>query len=951
MLKIKKIMMQSWHKRKTSLRNGCAAVAQTQNRMRSGCAIVAQTQNKHAKRLCHRCTDTKQACEAVVQPLHRYKTGAEEAVQWRHRYFASVRCVCAVFLQVFFDWGMPICSIGNFSFQFTFLNCSNLKSMRHINLLILFAWINTFAFGQLKITEDDRLEAEIIRSGIIHAPLPLDLERSNEYAGIKKKILARKPVDSSQKEMEEWKHSGLGRVEIYSGNASDNSGEMKMIFPTFTGVRAVGSPDDKDYAVYGYCRVEKAMKGENWERYNRIAFDIYPDCEGARVVNLNFTFENENTPHRKGTNRRSASHLINLQNRKWNHCYLDLEEFQRDKVMRIGFNCSVKGRDRTSGDSSIYIISKIELQNIENPDQVSGWVPAKDRIAYSTSGYQINETKNAITGISNNEKDMPLTFRLIDISTDKIAFESNIQRRKTSLGDFGILDFTSFNKPGKYILEYGKTATQPFPIGMNIWENSMWRVLNFIFCQRCGYSVPGKHGICHQDLCSEHDGRKISYSGGWHDAGDLSQQTLQTGDVVYALLELHEKQRGKNELLSRRALEEAEWGLEFILRNRYGDGYRASSVGLLIWQDGIFGTTDDINSVRVQNISFDNFLYSAYEAYAALTINTDLPLQEYLKKTAKEDFAFAVKKHEESGFGGFIYKYEHSYNTSESQYYATISWAASMLFMLTKERYYADMAAENIRYVLSCQRTEPLNDNNGTRGFFYRNKSKQSIVHYIHQSREQIYMQAMTLLCKTQPNHPDYKLWNESVKLYSGYIKSLMQYTEPYGMLPSGVYNINEYKDAESFKYLHLFPPDNAHSMYIEQLHKGVKLDAEHYLKRFPVWFDIFNGNTAVHLSMGKAAAVCGHFLNDEELLRIGKKQMEWVAGKNPFGQSLIYGEGSNYPQMDSFSSGEITGEIPVGIRTLNNEDIPYWPQVNNACYKEVWVTSAGKWLSLQSEY
>ena len=49
--------------------------------------------------------------------------------------------------------------------------------------------------------------------------------------------------------------------------------------------------------------------------------------------------------------------------------------------------------------------------------------------------------------------------------------------------------------------------------------------------------------------------------------------------------------------------------------------------------------------------------------------------------------------------------------------------------------------------------------------------------------------------------------------------------------------------------------------------------------------------------------------------------------------------------------TGEITGEMPVGIRTLGNADIPYWPQTNNACYKEVWVTSAGKWLSLIAEY
>ena len=79
--------------------------------------------------------------------------------------------------------------------------------------------------------------------------------------------------------------------------------------------------------------------------------------------------------------------------------------------------------------------------------------------------------------------------------------------------------------------------------------------------------------------------------------------------------------------------------------------------------------------------------------------------------------------------------------------------------------------------------------------------------------------------------------------------------------------------------------------------------------------------------------------------------QLYWTVGKNPFGQSLIYGEGHNYPQLNSFSSGEITGEMPVGIRTLGNADIPYWPQTNNACYKEVWVTSAGKWLSLIAEY
>ena len=212
-------------------------------------------------------------------------------------------------------------------------------------------------------------------------------------------------------------------------------------------------------------------------------------------------------------------------------------------------------------------------------------------------------------------------------------------------------------------------------------------------------------------------------------------------------------------------------------------------------------------------------------------------------------------------------------------------------------------------------------------------------------------MQALTELCRTQPEHADFPRWEEAIRLYAGYLKGLMPYTAPYGMLPSGVYHAEEYKDTANFYALHLFPPTNAQELYTEQLKQGEPLDKEHYVKRFPVWFNIFNGNTAIHLSMGKAAALCGKFLNDNELLEIGREQLYWTVGKNPFGQSLIYGEGYRYPQLNNFSTGQTTGAIPVGIRTLGNTDMPYWPQTNNACYKEVWVTSAGKWLSLLAEY
>ena len=208
----------------------------------------------------------------------------------------------------------------------------------------------------------------------------------------------------------------------------------------------------------------------------------------------------------------------------------------------------------------------------------------------------------------------------------------------------------------------------------------------------------------------------------------------------------------------------------------------------------------------------------------------------------------------------------------------------------------------------------------------------------------------MESLCRTLPDHPDKERWENSIESYAGYLKAIYGYTAPYNMMPSGIYHVGESSDTGAFYALHLFPPADAHERYDAQIRKGVKINEEYYIKRFPVWFNIFNGNNAIILSTAKAAAICGNYLKDESLKQMAVDQLYWIVGKNPFNQSMIYGEGANYPPLDSFSSGDITGAIPVGIKTVGDQDVPCWPQVNNACYKEVWVTSAGKWLSLLSE-
>jgi hypothetical protein len=365
------------------------------------------------------------------------------------------------------------------------------------------------------------------------------------------------------------------------------------------------------------------------------------------------------------------------------------------------------------------------------------------------------------------------------------------------------------------------------------------------------------------------------------------------------------------------------------------------------WTDGIIGNMDD-RPARVHNNAFDNFLYAAYTAYAALALTHDPLRCEGLTKIACEDFAFAMEVYHERGFNEKPTFWEHSYPTSPSQYMATLSWSASMLYKLTGRAEYAREAAAAISYVLDCQRTEGIGEKN-IAGFFYRDKTHRVIQHFNHQSRDQVYMQALDLLLETQGNHADSPFWKKAMERYASYLRYIITLTQPYGMLPSGIYHVDEWADAESFERQHRFPGENAAEEYTAQLRAGIKLDDEHYARVFPVWFS-FRGNTAIHLATGKAAAICGRRLADRELLDLGREQLYWLAGKNPFCQSLMYGEGHDYPEQAVFLPGTMTGQIPVGIESRDNEDVPYWPQANNATYKEAWLTGAGKWISLAAE-
>jgi hypothetical protein len=63
-----------------------------------------------------------------------------------------------------------------------------------------------------------------------------------------------------------------------------------------------------------------------------------------------------------------------------------------------------------------------------------------------------------------------------------------------------------------------------------------------------------------------------------------------------------------------------------------------------------------------------------------------------------------------------------------------------------------------------------------------------------------------------------------------------------------------------------------------------------------------------------------------------------------------MIGEGYDWAQQYSVSSGDFVGALPVGMQSRGTTDLPYWPSQNMYVYKEVWVHPVSRWLWLMAD-
>jgi len=462
-------------------------------------------------------------------------------------------------------------------------------------------------------------------------PLPVVSEDTLVHAWLAK------PVEESRtlcdmEDLSVWEHLGAGDLALSHQYAKTGSRSLQMTCKTFT------SHPSENGRPPGVCAARLRVDGEDWSDFNRLSFWVYPDLPGFRIISMSVVLSNKGTfevPDEYG--RRGRNYFL-LKDRQWNHVVWEITHLSRDKVTGVEFIYRMQGHEPGATGTVRYYVDTLELQKV-TPDHYEGWSVASGQLAYSHTGYPLQGPKIAIAS-----DEMSAKFAVIDVQTAE-AKEYRIRKVNTPLGEFSVLDFSDLTTPGTYILRVGPLTTEPFRVGPNIWKDTIWKTINCFYCLRCGVGIPGIHGLCHEDWLAEHDGKRLTYNGGWHDAGDLSQGLRNTCEATYAMFLLAEQLSDRDESLAARLLEEACWGLDWVLKNRFGDGYRATWGTMDFWTDNFIGTTDDMLVQRVSNDAYHNLHAVTAEAIGSRLLQEVQPyLADRALKYAREDWQFAVER-------------------------------------------------------------------------------------------------------------------------------------------------------------------------------------------------------------------------------------------------------------------------------------------------------------------
>jgi hypothetical protein len=767
-------------------------------------------------------------------------------------------------------------------------------------------------------------DKELLQSG----PFPLTVPEQNSLMAQweKKPVMNNRSLDDMENG-KGWQVTGIGELSFTKERAMDGSQSLR--FRTSLRDEEHYRSNRTEWGSFGGTQggnssvLKKFDTPQDWSAFNRISFWVYVHPTSMMTYCLFLHIKNEGTRYNATTP--GGSHFIqDLKPGEWNHIMFEIPHLKRDKVTEFEINQMLTGHHPEDEGIVTYDIDQLELQRVES-DQYEGWNVAPGKFSFSHAGYMPGDTKIAMAGAGAVK-----SFQLTD-KNNQVVYSGDVQEVENLNGKFNLLDFSEFRGTGTYRIHCGDLESKPFPIDENIWLQPVFRAINFFFCERCGYFVPGVHRECHKDWQGFHGDDKKIINGGWHDAGDLSQGSWRTSMAVYAMMSNLEKLDSSKEApeLAERLRSEIEWGLDWLLKTRFGAGFHMSFSVMRIYTDNKIGTIDDVVS-PAKNVPWENFLTAAVQCKAAMMFeNTNPDLAGRARIASIEDWQAAFDSRK---------------NWDQADY-REASWGATssiLLGMMTGDEKYQDYAVSFGDLLVRCQE-QTFKDSIPLTGYFYENTDRLKPIHNFHAAFEEAPLIALSMLCRSFPEHENWMRWYSAAVLHSEFfMKRGSRIASPYDLLPNSVW-----KEAELME----IKDDTVREDMLRQFNDGTHLNKDYVLRTFPIYHDgLFHGNTNIQMSCTWALAEASRLRNDTAGMQLVGKQLQWIFGANPFGQSLMYGTGYDFAPQFAYCLKDVVGSLPVGMDCMSG-DMPHWSATNTATSKEIWVEPVNRFLGAVSVY
>jgi len=196
-------------------------------------------------------------------------------------------------------------------------------------------------------------------------------------------------------------------------------------------------------------------------------------------------------------------------------------------------------------------------------------------------GYLNNEPKSAV--ILSNKNFLNKKFYIVSVNENEEVLEGKISKNFGQYASFKYsyqIDFSRVFKTGRYKIKLDEYVSPSFEVGEINYDEMTTALLDFFKVQRCGYTSPYLHKVCHiADATSliidgKQTDEKLDLTGGWHDAGDYTKFLNTTALATYMLIFSYEFDPIKfgfdeNKNGAPDILEEAKVGLDWLLRCNY----------------------------------------------------------------------------------------------------------------------------------------------------------------------------------------------------------------------------------------------------------------------------------------------------------------------------------------------------------------------------------------------